>query len=102
MLSVSKFSVVTREAHAMKRWRAAGDYQFASEMAVAPIVVAELAQASHAIPLALVKDGEQFVLTALLSLLPNQNLFVGPQGQWLGTYVPALVRSYPFRMLRQG
>ena len=29
-----------------------------------------------------------------------RSFFVGPAGQWLGTYVPAALRSYPFRLGR--
>ena len=31
--------------------------------------------------------------------MPEHNLFVGPDGHWLGGYVPASLRSYPFRVL---
>ena len=40
----------------------------------------------------------QFTLSALLSVTPGQNLFVAPDGRWLGSYVPAGFRTYPFRL----
>jgi hypothetical protein len=33
---------------------------------------------------------------AVLGVEPNRNLFVGEDGRWLGGYVPAALRGYPF------
>ena len=38
-------------------------------------------------------------MVGLLSLQPGSNLFVAPGGQWLGAYIPAVWRGYPFRVL---
>ena len=64
-----------------------------------PIVGAEIARAALALPLAFLQEAEHFVLVAVLSLTPGRNMLVGPDGRWLGAYVPACVRSYPFRLL---
>ena len=32
----------------------------------------------------------------ILGLKNNENLFVGKQGEWLGHYIPAYIRRYPF------
>ena len=37
----------------------------------------------------------------MLSLKPGRNMMVSPDGRWLGAYVPAYLRSYPFRLLPQ-
>ncbi len=50
--------------------------------------------------MAFIKQGETFILVGLMSLTPGQNMFVGPNGQWLGAYVPSAFRSYPFRLAR--
>ena len=40
---------------------------------------------------------------AVLSLSPNRNMLVAPDGRWLGAYVPAFLRSYPFALVpKQG
>ena len=33
-----------------------------------------------------------------MSPVPGRNLFVGPAGQWLGSYAPAALRGYPFSL----
>ena len=98
--SQAQLAVVSKERHALKKWQRANGYSFAARQAVVPIVAAEMASASHAMPLAFVQDNDRFSLVGLLSVAPGTNLFVGPSGQWLGSYVPAAFRSYPFRMVR--
>ena len=54
-------------------------------------------------PLAFFQDRDRFVLVAVLSLSPNRNMLVAPDGRWLGGYVPAFLRSYPFALVpKQG
>ena len=66
---------------------------------MAPVVGVELAQAVLALPLAFLQEADRFVLVAVLSLKPGRNMLVGPDGRWLGSYVPAYLRAYPFRLL---
>jgi hypothetical protein len=93
-----QFTAVTRERHAGKKWQRSGGYGFAATNALAPIVGAELARAVLALPLAFLQEAGRFVLVAVLSLTPGRNMLVGPDGRWLGRYIPASFRSYPFRL----
>ena len=83
-----------------KAWRKPTGYSFAANQAVAPLVAAEFPKAASAIPIAFIEQEERFIPVAVLSPLPGRNLFVGPAGQWLGTYVPASLRSHPFLLAR--
>ena len=94
-----RYVAVSRERHGSKKWRAYANYTFAGASAMAPLVGVELARAVLSMPCALVKDADQYRLVALLSLDPNRNMFVTPDGRWLGAYVPACFRFYPFAML---
>jgi hypothetical protein len=69
---------------------------------VLPLVAAEVTKAAAAMPIAFVRDGNmgQFQLVGLCSLDEGRNLFVAPDGQWLGGYVPAVLRGYPFALVR--
>ena len=51
-------------------------------------------------PIAFVEQSGRYVPVAVLSPLQGHNLFVGPGGQWLGSYVPSLLRGYPFVLAR--
>lgn len=71
-------------------------YAFAKTLAVAPLVGAECAQATHNFPIVFIPQGDDYALMGLLSLRPDTNLFVARDGRWLGNYVPAYLRQYPF------
>lgn len=75
-------------------------YRFAEQDSLIPVVAAELPSLLPNLPLAFLPAGAGYVLVALTSLLPGKNLCVAPTtGQWLGDYVPAALRAWPFRML---
>jgi hypothetical protein len=67
-----------------------------------PVTAAEVPDAALSLPLAFVRQKDDFMLAAVLSLIPGINLFVSPDGQWLGKYVPTEFRGYPFRLARGG
>lgn len=91
---------LSRERHKGIGWRRFGDYRFASGVSFAPLADAELAKAVLHLPLGFVQQDGRWQFVALLGLLPGRNLFVAPDGRWLAGYVPAHLRSYPFRIGR--
>lgn len=97
------------KVHALTQERFAGKalirnerlYGFAAKDSLVPVVAAELPQILPMMPLGFVPGEGGFVLVAVASLEPGASLFVAPEsGQWLGGYVPASLRTYPFRMLK--
>lgn len=93
-------TAITPKAHQNKYWKRFESYKFAEKDSLAPIVAAELNRAIQAFPMAFIKQGESFMLVGLTSLTPGQNMFVAPNGKWLGAYVPSAFRGYPFRLAR--
>lgn len=97
---------ITPQQHGAQRWKRYSRYTFAAQDAVAPIVAHEAGRAAMAMPLAFVpapvKEGEAgaptYVLMAVLGLGKGQNLFVAPDGRWLGSYIPSAYRGYPFAL----
>ena len=89
---------ITKSRHTAMRWRRPDSYAFTAGTAVIPLVGAELAQAAVACPIAFIEHGEAFVPAAVLGLEPNRNIFVAEDGRWLGAYVPAAVRGFPFML----
>jgi hypothetical protein len=96
---MAKLIAVNKEQHAASKWRRFADYHFAAGDAAVPIVAAEIAKAVAAMPIVFIEQGGHFELSALLSVNPGQNLFVAPDGRWLGSYIPSSIRAYPFRMV---
>lgn len=87
---------ISKETHRYKRLLPISSYAFARAQALVPLVGAEMAQGVHNFPIVFAPLGESFSLMALLSLQPESNLYIAPDGRWLATYVPAILRQYPF------
>lgn len=99
---MSRYAPLTVANHAHRRWRRFANYNFARTSAMVPLVAAELPKAVLSLPIALIpNEGKDtgFLPVALLGLEANRSLFVAPDGRWLGRYIPAALRGYPFRLL---
>lgn len=71
------------------------------EAASVQISISELAHATASFALAFRPHGEDsMTLVALLGLHESRNLYVAPDGQWMGNYAPAHLRRHPFRARR--
>lgn len=91
---------ISRDSHAGKAWLRYTSCRFAAKRALIPLVAAELANAALAMPLAFVEGRGTLHVVAVTSLDPEGNQFVGADGRWLGGYIPAALRGYPFMLLR--
>jgi hypothetical protein len=93
---------VNRDRHASKKVRASNDFSFASKFHVAYVTVHEFARAAIHYPLVFLedKDNDAFRPVALMGLDPGENLFVDSQGRWAGSYIPAIIRRYPFALTK--
>lgn len=79
-----------------KKFLRTKNYAFASTDALAALVSKEFAKAALSLPIAFVAAGDDFAPVAVLGLKPGKNLFVSLDGRWLGGYIPAVFRGYPF------
>ena len=93
---MAQLSVISREQHGSKRWKRYSSYSFAANDAVTPLVAQELPRACMHLPIGFVKTESGFQLVAVQGLKPGKNLWVAPDGRWVGGYVPASYRGYPF------
>jgi SapC len=91
---------ISQNRHGGKRWRATGGYAFAATQALLPLVGLEFANAAISMPIAFAEQSGRYLAVAVMSPIQGRNLFIGPSGQWLGHYVPAVLRSYPFHLRR--
>lgn len=101
---MTQLQPITPQQHGALRWKRFTAYTFAAADTVAPLVAHEAGRAAMAMPLAFVptpaKEGEAaaYVLMAVQGLGKGENLFVAPDGRWLGGYVPSAYRGYPFQL----
>lgn len=96
------FELIRHETHGDKAWRRFSGYQFALGANTAHLAAQEIAKAALVMPLAFMQVEAKVSLVAICGLLPQQNLFVAPDGRWAGAYVPAVFRSYPFKLAKSG
>lgn len=95
-----KFTAISPDTFASKAWKSITGYQFADQLNTIHVVAAELTHLVSSVPLGFIKTGNAFELVAICSLQPDSNLYVAPDGRWLGSYIPALLRGYPFRLVK--
>jgi len=88
--------------HAALRLRALPGFAHAAGLHMAALMQAEIVRASALYPIVFVedRDNDTFRPMALLGLVQGENLFVDPAGQWRASYIPAVVRAYPFALAR--
>jgi hypothetical protein len=89
---------LSRELHGKKRLKPVTAFDFARNMAVVRILAGESAQVALNFPIVFISENNMFAPFALLGLGKDENLFVSDEGQWLATYIPALLRRFPFFM----
>lgn len=91
---------VNKERHASKKVRMSNDFRFASKFHLAYLTLAEFVRAASTYPVVFLEDKEQdsFRPVALLGLDAGENLFVDDQGKWSASYIPAIIRRYPFAL----
>ena len=94
------YQAISSEHHASKRWKRYTNYRFAAADSVVPLVAAELPKAVMSLPIAFIEQGDVYVPAAVLGLQPGNNVFVAPDWRWVGNYIPAAFRSYPFRLAK--
>jgi hypothetical protein len=92
--------LITQDAYANKYWQPVTQYQFAKDTLIAPLVLAELVKAQQTLPIAFTKTDDNYTTVAVLGLTDG-NALVNQHGQWFpNAYIPAVFRSYPFRLAK--
>ncbi|MCZ2498820.1 peptidase [Xylophilus sp. Kf1] len=91
---------VNKERHAKKRIKEITGFSFASNFHIAYVTMHEFARAAAIYPIVFLedKDKDEFRPVSLLGLDAGTNLFVGEDGKWDASYVPAIIRRYPFAL----
>lgn len=95
---------VNKERHAGKKIKEVSGFGFAAGFHLAYITMHEFARAASIFPIVFLEDKEkdEFRPVVLLGLDAGENLFVGKDGKWQASYVPAIIRRYPFALTPAG
>ena len=98
----TKLTPINKAAHANHKVKTVDNFNFASKFHIASVMVHEFVRAASVYPIVFLEDKNQdeFRPVTLLSLDAGENLFVGEDGKWQASYVPAIIRRYPFALAK--
>ncbi len=98
-----KLVPVTKDAHKAFKMKPLVDFKFAGNVHLASLMAHEFVRAASVYPIIFVEDGSDgFRPVALMGLVPEQNLFIDDDGNWNASYIPAIIRRYPFALAKLG
>lgn len=99
-LFYSQITALSRDKHGDLAFDNTTGYRFAQATNSVPICVSEFASAARLYPIVFVLQNNEAAPIAVLGTQTQQNIWVDEEGRWLGDYVPAYVRRYPFISVR--
>lgn len=99
-----KIVPLNKELHAKTKILDITDFKFAEQHHIAYITMHEFARAAAIFPLVFLEDkaNNTFRPVVLMGLSEGENLFVAADGKWNASYVPAILRRYPFTLVQNG
>lgn len=95
-----EFTILHREAHRLLRLeRARPDMAWVSGLITVNLAAHEMPSAALAFPCVMTRSAQGGRLLGITGLEQGQNLFVDENRQWTASYMPAVLRTWPFRLL---
>lgn len=90
------------ETHAHLGWRPVSGFGFARQITLVPLAAAEIPWVAQALPVVFRKVEERWQAVAVMGPIEGANVFVSREGKWRASFVPALLRVYPFKLTGAG
>lgn len=99
-VSPTEFTILHREAHRMLKFqRAERDMHWVKDLITVNLAASELPSAALEFPCVMTHNDSGGRLLAVTGLEQGRNLFVDTQNHWTANYMPAVMRTWPFRLL---
>jgi hypothetical protein len=99
MTEPAQISLLSYGTHGSKALNRGATYKFCATSQLIQVGLDEIKDALPAMPLGFSPIRGAMTLVGITSFAPSMNLFVEKNGRWTGSYVPAAIRSYPFRLV---
>lgn len=98
----SQLVPINKEAHARKKLLSLKNFSYAESFHLASVMVPEFGRAAASYPIVFLQDKEQdgFRPVAMLGVDEGINLMVDAEGNWPKGYIPAIIRRYPFSLIK--
>lgn len=94
-----QIEALSSEKHQDLRYTKTNNFSFASNINLVQLSHSEIKPASRFYPIVFPQHQPQ-IPHAVLSFTPQKNNYLNEDGKWKVPYVPFIVRSYPFLMLK--
>lgn len=99
---MARYIPINKAQHKEACWTRFQNYTHAAHEVLVPLMATELVRAQQSLPISFTRVNDNVWPAAVLSIRQDRNLFVTPNGNWIEGYVPAQIRSYPFRLAHTG
>ncbi|MGA1933749.1 SapC family protein [Arcobacter sp. YIC-464] len=98
-----KIVPITLNNHKDVKVKQIDNFNFVSDIHLASVMVHEFSRAAATYPIVFLEDkaNDKFRPVVMLGLEAGENLFV-QEGKWKASYIPAIVRRYPFALSKTG
>lgn len=97
---MSRYLPLSPQRFATLRWQRFTDYRHARDQHLVPLAAPEVSRAAAHLPLVFARDARGIIsLCALTGLREGTNHCLDASDAWQAGYVPAWLRSHPFRLL---
>lgn len=97
---MSRYIPLSPDRFSDKRWTRFTDYRHAQHLHLVPIMAPEVSRLAGQLPLVFARDGQGKVsLCALTGLSEGKNHCLNGNHRWQLIYVPAYLRTHPFRLM---
>jgi hypothetical protein len=92
---------ITKERHLNTKVRPVDNFDFIKNVHMTSVMVHEFSRAASVYPIVFLEDQaqDQFKPVVLTGLEEGENLFIN-NNKWEGSYIPAIVRRYPFALAK--
>lgn len=101
-VNTPEFSILHREAHRMLKFKRTNrDMAWVKGLITVNLAAAEMPSAALAFPCVMTRSDAGGRLLAITGLEQGRNLFVDDKAQWKADYMPAVLRTWPFRLLNE-
>jgi len=94
---------ITVKDHKNTKIKSIDNFDFVKDIHLASVMVHEFSRAASTYPIVFLEDKttDQFRPVVMLGLSEGENLFV-ENGKWKASYIPAIIRRYPFALSKTG
>jgi len=91
---------ISQEEHGGMFLDRVDNFSYAKDLGFVYVFCMEFIRAAKEYPIVFSIAGNEVFPVAMLGLRNNQNVFLDDEGNWLGDYVPAYIRRYPYILMK--